>query len=314
MSSRDRPRASGYGPTYSWFALNSIYFAFGATVQQLSGLSRLPLAEAAFRIAVRNIALTAAWYGGWHMYLYAWKARPLADKFSPTTNGYHHARDRWLTLLGALVASAIEVWALYRWAAHAPGASELGIAPLLARPFRLAALVATCSWWSDLHFWFAHRVMHAWWRPAARLDPGAWLYRHVHAVHHKSHNPGPWTGLAMHPVEHAMYFTRSAALVLVPTLHPAFFVFVNLRAMLGPALGHHGYTAPLGSLFHFIHHAKFDYNFGTSRVVPIDHLLGTYRESAEQKGACAPDLKAIPFVLGLPYLAPLWAAALVTGM
>ena len=30
---------------------------------------------------------------------------------------------------------------------------------------------------------------------------GAFLYRHVHSLHHKSYNPGPWSGLAMHPIE-----------------------------------------------------------------------------------------------------------------
>ncbi len=31
--------------------------------------------------------------------------------------------------------------------------------------------------------------------------------RHFHSLHHKSYNPGPWSGLSMHPVEHLLYYT-----------------------------------------------------------------------------------------------------------
>ena len=52
-----------------------------------------------------------------------------------------------------------------------------------------------------------------------RCDPGKLLYKWVHSVHHKSYNPGPWSGLAMHPVEHALYFTRAFVCLFIP-LHP----------------------------------------------------------------------------------------------
>ena len=31
------------------------------------------------------------------------------------------------------------------------------------------------------------------------------LYKHVHALHHRNINVGPWSGLSMHPVEHIIY-------------------------------------------------------------------------------------------------------------
>merc|ERR1712023_81864 len=88
--------------------------------------------------------------------------------------------------------------------------------------FQLALVV----YWRDFHFFFVHRLMHPWFHYKLGLkdgDVGAFLYRHVHSLHHKSHNPGPWSGLSMHPVEHALYYTCTL-LPLVTTLHPLHFL------------------------------------------------------------------------------------------
>ena len=56
-----------------------------------------------------------------------------------------------------------------------------------------------------IHFFCVHRCMHPWWgwrNGLAQGDIGAFLYRWVHSLHHKSFNPGPWSSLSMHPVEH----------------------------------------------------------------------------------------------------------------
>ena len=42
------------------------------------------------------------------------------------------------------------------------------------------------------------------------------LRRYVHAVHHESHNPGPWSGLAFHPVEAAVFFSAYTLVLLWP--------------------------------------------------------------------------------------------------
>ena len=41
----------------------------------------------------------------------------------------------------------------------------------------------------EFHFFMVHKLLH--------YQP---LYRWFHATHHKSYNPGPWSGLSMHPV------------------------------------------------------------------------------------------------------------------
>jgi sterol desaturase/sphingolipid hydroxylase (fatty acid hydroxylase superfamily) len=45
-------------------------------------------------------------------------------------------------------------------------------------------------------FYFGHRLLHA-----------KFLYKRFHALHHRNVEVGPWSGLAMHPVEHIIYFS-----------------------------------------------------------------------------------------------------------
>eukprot|EP01043_Picozoa_sp_COSAG02_P065432 COSAG02_NODE_9872_length_2086_cov_1.567690_2_plen_279_part_00 len=71
------------------------------------------------------------------------------------------------------------------------------------------------------------------------VDPGRFLYKWVHSYHHKSYNPGPWSGLAMHPVEHLLYFTRSFVCLFVG-LHPVHMIAAFSRSTLSPAPGHNG--------------------------------------------------------------------------
>ena len=51
-----------------------------------------------------------------------------------------------------------------------------------------------------------HRLIH--WPP---------LYHAVHKLHHHNVNPGPWSGLAMHPVEHLLYFSGIIIHWIVPS-------------------------------------------------------------------------------------------------
>ena len=80
----------------------------------------------------------------------------------------------------------------------------------------------------------------------------------------------------MHPVEHVVYFSR-LLVFFVWDVHPLFFLITLVRALLGPAPGHHGFVDALGSKFHLLHHAHVDVNFGTRGV--LDKVFGTYRDS-----------------------------------
>ena len=110
----------------------------------------------------------------------------------------------------------------------------------------------------------------------------------MHSLHHKSDNPGPWSGLAMHPIEHIFYFSRilwPIHFMVTAHTHPLLVLFTNVRCMLGPAPGHHGHEELYGSRFHYLHHAHYNCNYGDT-VVPLDWLFGSFmaRPPAEQRG------------------------------
>jgi sterol desaturase/sphingolipid hydroxylase (fatty acid hydroxylase superfamily) len=125
-----------------------------------------------------------------------------------------------------------------------------------------------------VHFYFTHRLLH--WRP---------LYRSVHHVHHLNVEIGPWSGLAMHPVEQAIYFsTVVVSWLLAP--HPLVALFQIQIAAFSPAMGHSGHaTLRVGrrfsiasaNYFHYLHHRYFECNYG-GPVVPFDKLFGTFHD------------------------------------
>ena len=103
----------------------------------------------------------------------------------------------------------------------------------------------------------------------------------VHSVHHRNPNPGPWSGLSMHPLEACLYFSVLLIHFVVPS-HPVHFFFDSITTGLSPANGHHGFEGPLfrgkfstGSYFHYLHHRYVSCNFGEA-TIPWDKWLGRY--------------------------------------
>jgi sterol desaturase/sphingolipid hydroxylase (fatty acid hydroxylase superfamily) len=143
------------------------------------------------------------------------------------------------------------------------------------------------TFWRDVHFYFTHRLLH--WKP---------LYRRIHYLHHCNVNPGPWSGLSMHPIEHVLYFSVVLIHIWVKS-HPLHFLFDCQHTALTAAHGHIGYDAieigrvsddannkssndqsyklPTGALFHYLHHRYFDCNYGETSV-PLDKWFGTYND------------------------------------
>ncbi len=122
--------------------------------------------------------------------------------------------------------------------------------------------------------------MHPWWSIQNGLrqgDIGAFLYRHVHSFHHRSRNPGPWSGLSMHPIEHFFYYS-AAYIPLLFTCHPLHFLYIKFHLDITPIGAHDGYDDPAGAAsFHYMHHALFECNYG-SPLINFDRLFGTHKE------------------------------------
>ena len=66
-----------------------------------------------------------------------------------------------------------------------------------ASPVWFIALFILMAIWNDCHFYWIRPLIH--WKP---------LYRAARYLHHRNVNVGPSSGLAMHPIEHVLYFTR----------------------------------------------------------------------------------------------------------
>ena len=141
-------------------------------------------------------------------------------------------------------------------------------------PVYFVLLFLLIPFWREFHFYLIHRLIH--WKP---------LYNKVHYLHHYNINPGPWSGLAMHPVEHLLYFSVVLIHYVVPS-HPLHFLFNSQHTALTPAPGHSGFEGkvfkvlPFGSYFHYLHHRLFDCNYGES-TIPMDKWFGIFEDGSK---------------------------------
>jgi Delta7-sterol 5-desaturase len=148
-------------------------------------------------------------------------------------------------------------------------------------PIGFILLFPMLALWQSVHFYFIHRLVH--WPP---------LYRHVHSVHHRNVNPGPWSGNSMHPVEGALYFSALLIMLVIPA-HPVHMLFLIYWLLLGAASSHSGYEAIwikdksrllIGAFFHQLHHRYYECNYGNSEM-PWDKWFGTFHDGSEEATA-----------------------------
>jgi sterol desaturase/sphingolipid hydroxylase (fatty acid hydroxylase superfamily) len=224
---------------------------------------------------LRNIALMWLIFGTYHLLLYTFKVMGKNRKYDPKWQ--EKGKKKFLfsnqvadnmfmsTVSGGLIWTAYEVF--YIWSV------SNGRVPFLTwarNPVWFVAFFLIIPLYRESHFYFIHRLIH--WKP---------LLRNVHYVHHKNPNPGPWSGLSMHPVEHLLYFSVVLIHFVVPS-HPIHFFFDSQLTALTPAGGHDGFEGPLlkglfpvGDYFHYLHHRFVSCNFGTA-TVPWDRWLGKF--------------------------------------
>jgi len=231
---------------------------------------------------IRNAALVFLFFGAWHLRLYMQKKQGNSFKY----NGNWLATDKPVFLFRNQVidnliwtfASAVPIWTAFEvlmlWA-YANG--FMPIVSWADNPVYFGLLMLAVPLFRDVHFYVTHRLIH--WPP---------LYRTVHKLHHKNVNVGPWSGLAMHPVEHLLYFSGALIHFVVPA-HPIHILFQLLHAALSPAQGHSGFdkividkfgkerTIDLHAYAHYLHHKYFVCNYADG-VVPLDKWFGTFHD------------------------------------
>eukprot|EP01062_Namystynia_karyoxenos_P013611 TRINITY_DN14903_c0_g1_i1.p1 TRINITY_DN14903_c0_g1~~TRINITY_DN14903_c0_g1_i1.p1 ORF type:complete len:327 (+),score=98.96 TRINITY_DN14903_c0_g1_i1:80-1060(+) len=258
------------------------YLAIGLLARHLAlpdaAAAARPFAEWVLPLVAFNFASVLLLYGFWHWFLYCGPdGGPVLPKlrwrkFNQDVKGYAVRHDFVYSMQGVAVSSAIEC---HLWRALGSGAFALQPGAFADNPLLSAGLVLLIPYWMELHFFCIHRILHPWgWKLPLVGDPGRFIYRHVHSLHHKSFSPGPWSGMSMHPLEHLVFFSSYVIALVVP-LHPVHIFFITNYSRLSPLAGHDGYDRPGGaSLVHYLHHAKFEVNYGTP-VVPMDKWFGS---------------------------------------
>jgi len=164
----------------------------------------------------------------------------------------------------------------------------------------------------DTYFYWTHRFMH--WKP---------VFKHVHRVHHLSHDPSPLAAYAFHPLEAVIEAGIGPLVMLTLPVHRnAFLIFLTIQLFMN-VLGHLGFElyprgflrSPVGRLFtttthHHQHHQKTNWNFGLYFNV-WDRLLGTNHaryEATFEAVTDAPATEETPEAEPLAELAPEWSA------
>ena len=235
-----------------------------------------------------NLVAVLVVAGGLHLYFYTLKRQRLALRFdareqetnSPKFVTGDQVRDNmlWTCLSGVTIWTAFTAAFMWAYANELIPWLEWPDSPLAVAWF--IVLLPLLGLWESAHFYFIHRLLH--YKP---------LYR-WHVLHHHNINVGPWSGLAMHPLEHVLYFS-TILIHLVLATHPVHMFFHLYATALGAVTSHTGYAAvlardrkpiSLGDFHHQLHHRYFDCNYGNTEV-PLDKWFGTFHDGTAQATA-----------------------------
>ena len=140
-------------------------------------------------------------------------------------------------------------------------------------------------WWMLLHllafiliedtiFYWAHRALHT-----------RWLFRRIHAQHHRFRFVRTYTAEYAHPLENLMNFAAFfAGPVLLHTPFATLSVWIVVR-MIETLEAHSGYALTTPSSRHSFHHLHATRGCYGSFVSPWDWLMGTDREWRKARAA-----------------------------
>lgn len=235
------------------------------------------------RIWLLNLVPQVVIAGGLHWWLYMRRGQGMRTKFDrrdlTRKNGIFTFDNQVLDNIWWTLGSAITVATLYQWGiwwimanGFVPGASWA------RSPLSSLVWLALIPMWSGLHFYWVHRLEH---HPR--------LYKHVHAVHHRNVNVGPWSGISNHWYENIFYFS-SYLVHLGIASHPLHLLFHAYFQQVSPVLSHCGFekliakdteAARMGDFFHQLHHRYFECNYGTSEI-PFDKWFGTFHDGSSE--------------------------------
>ena len=236
-----------------------------------------------FAIYVRNQVMLVIIVSAWHLRLWSFKSQGFKFKYTSDWmatgkrkflwNNQLYDNVFWSCVSGGTIWTAYEVLMLWAYANK--------IIPYIdwrQKPVYFLVMLCSIQMWRLFHFCWVHRLLH--WRL---------LYKAGHYLHHKNINIGPWSGLAMHPIEHILYFSCILIHWVVPS-HPIHMLMNAHHAAFTPAQGHVGFekltisgnaSVPAASYFHQLHHRYFECNYGENDL-PFDMWFGTYHDGSTE--------------------------------
>ncbi len=234
-------------------------------------------------VLLRNAVLIVAWYGVFHLRLYMQRAQGNRFKYNgkwpdPESQYFtfkNQTKDNmfWTLASGLPMWTAYEVITLWMFAN-----GHLSVLKFSRNPVWFVALMLLIPLIREFHFHWVHRMIH--WPP---------LYKWVHSLHHRNTNPGPWSGLSMHPVEHLFYFSGVLIHWVLPS-HPIHAIFHAFHAGLSPVPGHTGFEKvevgenrafDTNCQAHYLHHKYFEVNYSDGSI-PLDKWFGSFHDGSPE--------------------------------
>ena len=228
---------------------------------------------------LRNVVLVLVVAGGLHLWLERWRRQGDGLRYDPRPLGRNkrlflfddQVKDNmFLTLVPCMLFGT--AWEVLGWWSYANGwVSTITFAD---SPVWFMALLALIPLWSVCYFSVGHWLLHR--------GP---VYAHVHSWHHKNVNVGPWSGLAMHPLEHVVLYGDVLLFLLIPS-SPVHLLFAMMHHTMGAPMSHTGHDAlllpggrrfELGDFFHQLHHRYIECNYGGEES-PLDDLLDSVHD------------------------------------
>jgi len=236
---------------------------------------------------VLNFTIAFTYYGFFHygLYIAGWADRKFSPGSYPTAANMRHNLYYWS--LGIVQWTFWEYVMTRVWMSGNAGVSFATDAEILASPSLLAwnvFWVLAIPVWRDLHFYIAHRFIHV-----------RAIYKFVHSLHHRNMDPEPFSGMTMHPVEHIYYFSNAfVPSLFLNGLSPLIFTWCFFHLTIAPGAGHSGWEDNFqADQYHYVHHAKFECNYGSPFSAFIDQFFGTFREKLGESVAYRGEAKEI---------------------
>jgi len=221
-----------------------------------------------FNRALVNAGTYVLFTGYWHVTLYwlGWSKRKFSPEQVPTISRVIH--NAYYGVLGTLMQTAWECMFLRLWATgRLDYIPDSEVFTSWSNALRVILGVIAVPAYRDFHFYFAHRFIHL-----------RALYKYIHSLHHRNTAIEPFSGLCMHPVEH-LYYVSCMGIHLFVLKSPLHLMANGMHLTLSPAASHSGWEdAWQSDQFHYLHHAKFECNYGTP-AVPYDYWFGTYQDA-----------------------------------